>query len=53
MDDDKFQSWSRSVDPLAADVGGEDRAESIPRLANGFVAEHDATLAKQDLDLSA
>ena len=39
------------MDPLLLDLGGEQRAEPIPPEPHRFVADVDATLKQQVLDL--
>jgi hypothetical protein len=40
------------IDPLPADLGGEHRAEAVPPIADGLVAEIDAALVQQVLDVA-
>lgn len=39
------------LDPLAADLGGEHWTEPVPPEADGFMADVDATLEQQVLDV--
>ena len=43
---------ARPVDPLAADLGGEDWAEAAPPEPHGFMADLDASLVQQVFDVA-
>jgi hypothetical protein len=40
-----------SLDPLATDLGGEHRAEAVPPKPHGFMADLDAALTQEVLDV--
>jgi len=42
---------SHTADPLAPDVGGEQRAEPVPPVAHGFVANVDPAFEQQVFDI--